>query len=161
MKRHVHVPPELDSRSFNCGQCGVFAQQDWNFLTVKENANQFGTYRVDQRFKVSYCGSCNFPTSKHLGLPGKDINKDIGELVAGGLPPAIQQALDIVRVVGNECVHPGTLDLRDDSATVSKLFQLVNLIVEKMITEPKQIGAMFTGLPADKLAGIENRDKRP
>jgi Domain of unknown function (DUF4145) len=46
----------------------------------------------------------------HFGKKGKDLNGDIGELVAdGNLPETIQQALDTVRVVGNEAVHPGEL----------------------------------------------------
>ena len=92
----------------------------------------------------------------HLDQPGKDINKDIGALVAAGLPAAVQKALDIVRVVGNESVHPGTIDLRDEQATALQLFRLVNLIVEKMITEPREIEDLYAGLPPNKLDGIHN-----
>ena len=37
---------------------------------------------------------------KELGQPGKNINDDIGALVAKGLDPDVQKALDIVRVIG-------------------------------------------------------------
>ncbi len=36
-------------------------------------------------------------------------------------------------------MHPGTLDLKDNSETALKLFKLVNFIATKMITEPAEI----------------------
>ena len=94
----------------------------------------------------------------HLGEPGKDLNTDIGSLVKKGLPVGIQKALDIVRVIGNESVHPGQIDISDDPATTAKLFELVNIIASKMITEPKEIDKLFDGLPEGKKAAIQKRD---
>jgi hypothetical protein len=93
-----------------------------------------------------------------LGLAGKNLNDDIGELVKRGLPVRIQQSLDIVRVVGNEQVHPGVLDVRDDPAIAMMLFELVNLIVEDRIASPKRIAALYAKLPEEKRKGIEQRD---
>ena len=95
---------------------------------------------------------------RHLGEPGANINADIASLVAKGLPTKVQQALDSVRVIGNEAVHPGSLDLRDDSDTVNRLFRLVNFIADKMISEPREIDELYGSLPPDKLAGIVKRD---
>ena len=39
------------------------------------------------------------------------------------------------------------------------LFRFFNLIVEKMISEPKHVDDVYSKLPADKLKAIENRDK--
>lgn len=94
----------------------------------------------------------------HLGEPGKDINKDIGSLVKKGLSPKIQKALDIVRVIGNESVHPGQIDLNDDPATTTKLFELINIIADTMITQPKEIDKLFDGLPEGKKEAILRRD---
>jgi len=58
----------------------------------------------------------------NLGQTGQNINEDIKQLVKDGLPPGVQKALDGVRVIGNEAVHPGELDLRDDQDTAIKLF---------------------------------------
>jgi hypothetical protein len=94
-----------------------------------------------------------------LGEAGENINKDIASLVSKGLPVPIQKALDIVRVVGNEAVHPGTIDLKDDRDTAIKLFGLINLIAEDRITRPKQIDEFYSSLPPEKLKAIEERDK--
>ena len=87
------------------------------------------------------------------------IDKKIGALVRRGLDPQIQQAMDVLRVVGNEAVHPGTIDLESDDDWVPALFGLLNLIVEQMVSRPKHIGGLFQRLPAAKLQGIANRDK--
>lgn len=95
---------------------------------------------------------------KLLGLPGKDLNSDIGQLVKQGLRPEVQQALDSVRVIGNEAVHPGTMDLNDDVETVRALFVLVNRIAETLITAPRETKSIYDKLPESKRRGIEDRD---
>ncbi|HTG24218.1 MAG TPA: DUF4145 domain-containing protein, partial [Reyranella sp.] len=79
----------------------------------------------------------------HLGEKGKNLDDDIASLVGKGLDARVQKALDVVRVIGNNSVHPGQIDLRDDRATAEKLFGLVNLIADIMITQPKHIDEMF------------------
>lgn len=95
-----------------------------------------------------------------LGESGKDINADIKNLVSNGLPSAVQKSLDVVRVVGNEAVHPGQIDLRDDIEIAKALFKLVNLIAEKMLTEPKQVEEIYNSLPEEKRQQIEQRDSK-
>ena len=95
-----------------------------------------------------------------LGETDRDINKNIGALVEKGLPKKIQQALDIVRVVGNKAVHPGQIAFDvDDQNTALMLMKLVNMITERMISEPNEINTMFEQLPEPIKASIENRDK--
>ena len=89
---------------------------------------------------------------------GKNINDDIAALVEKGLDLRVQQALDVVRVIGNNAVHPGQIELRDDRATAEKLFALVNLIAERMISEPRHVEAMFNSLPEGARRLIERRD---
>lgn len=96
----------------------------------------------------------------HLGEKGKSIDDDIASLVAKGLNPLVQKALDVVRVVGNEAVHPGTIDLKDNRDTALRLFGLVNAIADQMITHPKAVQEMYDQLPPGKLAAIEARNER-
>lgn len=93
-----------------------------------------------------------------LGGAGKNINDDIAYLVKNGLDKRVQRALDVVRVVGNNAVHPGMIDLRDDRATAEKLFGLVNIIADIMISQPKHIEGMFNDLPEAARSAIQKRD---
>lgn len=95
----------------------------------------------------------------HLGLPGENINQDIAELVRRGLPVVAQQAMDIVRVVGNNAVHPGQIDLDEERPTAVALFSLLNLIVETQIAVPKRVQAMFDALPPGPREAVVRRDR--
>jgi len=94
-----------------------------------------------------------------LGGDGKNINEDIKSLVNNGLPTKIQSALDSVRVIGNEAVHLGELQPDDIEEVAYSLFNLVNLIVEYQITQPKEVNAVFQALPEKKRKAIKDRDK--
>lgn len=93
-----------------------------------------------------------------LSEKGQNLNTDIGNLVKNGLPIKVQQSLDALRVIGNEAVHPGQLDLKDDAETASALFKLVNFIAEKMITELKEIEALYEKIPEEQKKQITERD---
>jgi hypothetical protein len=93
-----------------------------------------------------------------LGEEGKNINDDIAGLVKKGLSPIVQKSLDIVRVTGNEAVHPGQIDT-DNPETVGQLFILINIIVQTLITTPKEVNELYGQLPKEILGKIEKRDK--
>ena len=95
----------------------------------------------------------------HLGEKGKNLNDDIASLVKKGLPERIQKALDAVRVIGNNAVHPGEIDLKDDRETAIALFELLNMIVEVMITQPKKVDQIYGKIPRGAKEAIEKRDK--
>ncbi len=96
----------------------------------------------------------------HLGEKGKNIDDDIVSLVKKGLNPLVKKSLDIVRVIGNEAVHPGVIDLNDDRDTASQLLDLINSIADQMISHPKHVEAMYEKLPESKRVAIEKRDEK-
>lgn len=96
---------------------------------------------------------------KELGQKGENINDDIKQLVIKGLPELVQQSLDIVRLTGNDAVHPGQIDT-DDSEVVIQLFNLTNVIVEYMIALPNKVSGIYGSLPANSIKTIEKRDKK-
>ena len=113
---------------------------------------------VSPRGAAALLRLCIQKLCKELGQPGKNINDDIAALVSAGLSQQIQQALDTVRVIGNDSVHPGQIDLRDDTATALSLFTFVNLIADRMISEPKRVAEAYQRLPESKRDAIAKRD---
>lgn len=96
---------------------------------------------------------------KQVGKNGKNINNDIKELVSEGLSPKIQQALDILRVVGNNAVHPGQINLDDNSEIAIKLFGILNFIADEIITKPKELEQLYGGIiPEETQEHIKQRD---
>jgi hypothetical protein len=96
---------------------------------------------------------------KNLGEKGENLNTDISILVKKGLPTKIWKSLDIVRVIGNNAVHPGQIDLKDNAELAQKLFVLVNLIADVMITQPKHIDELYEDIPEGQKEQIEKRDR--
>ncbi len=95
---------------------------------------------------------------EHLGEKGS-INDGIGNLVKKGLDPQIQQSLDIVRVTGNDAVHPGVIDV-DDISNVQPLFSMINIIADALISQPKRVQETYdTLLPEKNRNAIDRRDK--
>ena len=93
-----------------------------------------------------------------LGEQSGNINNDIKSLVAKGLPAQVQQALDFCRVVGNNAVHPGEINLNDSPDIAQHLFSMINYIIEDRITRPKQIESLYSLLPEDARNAIAKRD---
>lgn len=94
-----------------------------------------------------------------LGGKGENLNDDIATLVTNGLDESIQQAFDVVRVVGNHSLHPGAIDLDNDPQLVMSLFTIINEIVEDMISRPSRRAKLFANLPPRDLANIEKRNR--
>ena len=95
-----------------------------------------------------------------LGGKGKNLDDDIAKLVVEGLPWQVRDALDICRVVGNNAVHPGEINIDDDPEIVSQLFELINFIVRETIERNKTIMAMYEKLPTGAREAITKRDAK-
>lgn len=94
----------------------------------------------------------------HLNAQGKDLNTQTGSLVSKGMPIEIQQMLDSVRVIGNNAVHPGQIDIKDNKELALSLLSFINLIVDNRITQPKKILDTYNLLPESYRNSIERRD---
>lgn len=94
----------------------------------------------------------------HLGGTGRNINNDIKNLVSAGLPVLVQQALDYCRVIGNNAVHPGEINVEDSPDVAASLFDMINFIVEDRIARPKAIQSLYSRLPEGAREAIQKRD---
>ena len=98
---------------------------------------------------------------RQLGKPGNNINSDIKSLVESGLSQKIQKALDLLRVVGNNAVHPGQIDFGDGRDIATKLFKVLNIIADEMISKPKELDSLYSEIvPEEDKANISKRDKK-
>lgn len=97
---------------------------------------------------------------EELGGKGKSIDADIKTIVASGIDPQVQKAMDIVRVFGNNGAHPGEIQIEEDPELVKKMFELINFIATKMITSQKEIDSLFDGLPDGAKEAINKRDSQ-
>lgn len=116
-------------------------------------------YKTSPRGAAALLRLCIQKICNYLEIKDKNIDSAIASLVKKGLDSRIEQALDIVRVVGNEAVHPGQLDLKDDRETAEELFSLVNIIADAMISQPKRIAELYAKLPESKRNAIEKRER--
>lgn len=98
---------------------------------------------------------------KHLGEDGSNINDDIRSLAAKNiLPPMVVKVADTVRITGNNAVHPGTMKDEDFDFVASKMFDLINFIVKKGISEPKELDALYQLTPEGPRKSAEDKDAK-
>lgn len=98
---------------------------------------------------------------KHLGEDGEKIDKDIRSLAAKNiLPPMVVKVADTVRITGNNAVHPGTMSEEDFDNVASKMFDLLNFIVRKGISEPKELEMLYQLTPEGPRKSAEARDAK-
>lgn len=96
-----------------------------------------------------------------IGKPGKNINSEIQELVVGGLSPKVQQALDLLRVVGNNAVHPGEINFEDNVDVAWQMFKILNVIADDLISKPNEIDRLYNELlPPKAREHIQKRDSK-
>jgi len=83
-----------------------------------------------------------------LGENKNKLSDNIASLAKKGLSDDIIKQLNILRVIGNKAVHPGTIDLDVDNPFVAyQLMQVLNSIVQRLITDNKRTEFLYNKLP--------------
>ena len=163
------------ARCRNCSKTSIWTQQDKQMIYPRLSSLPKPNPDIDDEIKKLYLEAtrifqdsprasaamlrlCVEKICRQLGEQGT-LNTCIGNLVKRGLDQQIQQALDYCRVIGNNAVHPGEIDIEEDTDTVEILFALVNDIAREMITKPKELKEKYSSLPEKTKKQIEKRDK--
>lgn len=84
------------------------------------------------------------------------LNDMIGAASAAGLAPEVVQAMDVLRFSGNQSIHEIQSDDTLDNALA--LFRILNIVVERLITQPKQIRELHDALPDTVREAIDKRN---
>ena len=161
------------ARCCNCGKKIVWIDNEYIYPnivaeevnpdlpeSVKQLYNEAGLiYNLSPRAACALLRLAIEKLCHELGETADKINDNIAALVKKGLSPKVQKALDLVRVVGNNAVHPGKIAFDvDDITTAKSLMRLINMIGQIMITDPKDIDNMYSQLPESTQKSIERRD---
>ena len=93
-----------------------------------------------------------------LKVDGKNLDDKIKKLCANGLPKTVQEALDVVRVIGNKAIHAGEISIDyDNYDNAITLFEIVNYIVDRLITTNNKIEGLYLKLPESVKNAIDKR----
>lgn len=97
----------------------------------------------------------------HLGGKGDNINDDIAKLYKENvLNENVKDCCDIIRVSGNNAVHPGVIYLNEDLALAIGAFELFNIIVEECIAVPARRQELLGKFPQHTKDAIQKRDSK-
>lgn len=94
------------------------------------------------------------------GISGNSIDKQIQNLIKSGEDPSNVLYMDICRILGNESVHPGTINLNEDTDTAAVLFMFINMATSRLFTAKRQINEIYQKLPSGVRKALEDRNAR-
>lgn len=96
-----------------------------------------------------------------VGAQGASLNQKIGWLVAHrGMSDTVRKAMDVLRIIGNNAVHPGVIAVDEDASLVPSMFRMLNVVVEQLIEAPRHVSELWELLPEDARAAAERRDRQ-
>ncbi len=70
--------------------------------------------------------------------------------------------MDILRITADAMLHPNAINLEneDDRQTAIGMFDLLNIITDVLIAEPRKVDDYFDNLPGSQKGAIEERDRQ-
>lgn len=94
------------------------------------------------------------------GIQGNTIDRQIQNLIKSGEDPMNVLCMDICRILGNESVHPGTINLNEDTETATILFMFINMATDRLFTAKRRVEELYQKLPEEARKALEARNAR-
>lgn len=85
-----------------------------------------------------------------------NLNAMIGAAKQDGLPQTVVKAMDVLRFSGNAAIHE--IRRQDTPETAAMLFMVLNRVIDRLVTEPRQIAELHDALPESVRDQIDRRD---
>lgn len=85
-----------------------------------------------------------------LGYKKGNLYEKINNFVGEDKGSDLEHSLTSVRVIGNDCVHSGVLDIKDNKPVAVALFNIINYIIEDTITKKRKIDEIYNIIPDSK-----------
>lgn len=95
-----------------------------------------------------------------VGAKGGTLNLMIGNLHALGVRQEVIDMLDVGRDIGNDMVHPGQIDPTNTRQEALILFDMLNLIADRLLTEEKKIRSAQSRITDDQRERNESRNSK-
>ncbi|MFC2754323.1 MAG: DUF4145 domain-containing protein [Candidatus Nanogingivalis sp.] len=86
-----------------------------------------------------------------------NINKNIG-ILSKEVDEDTWKAMDLIRIIGNNAVHPGEIQVEEENTEY--MYNLLNIIVQKTISNKKHIDDRFKRLPKSIRESINRRSNK-
>lgn len=128
---------------------------------VKEIYNEAReVYRVSPRSSAALLRLALEILLPQLGAKKSNINNMIAQLVSEKKAfLQVQKAMDVLRVIGNDALHPGIINIeKEDSKPISlALFKMLNYIIVETKESEEMVDGMYSVLPESLREKINER----
>lgn len=93
-------------------------------------------------------------------IEGKTIDLQIQNLIKSGEDPMNVLCMDICRILGNECVHPGIINLNEEGDIATLFFEFINMTTTRLFTAKRQVQEVYQKLPEGARKALEARNAK-
>lgn len=117
-------------------------------------------YSFSGRAAVALLRLCLQKLLQIAKVPGASINEQIKHLISTRFSSKEARCMDICRIIGNEGVHPGTIDFISNPDIVPPLFFLINLATDRLFSDERREEELYRLLPEEKRKNLEERNEK-